>query len=151
MRKLIPRAILVLAFGASSMMMAAAAHAQEWPLVAGDYWEVTGVVIKDGGGLKYANFLAGEWRENMEFSKSKGWIKDYMILGNAYARADEPDLFLITIMDSVVSGPEGEKRQQEYMAWKKKTVTQMETESGNRAEFREVKTNFLFQQFKFRK
>ena len=50
MKNLIPRAILVMALGASSMLMAARAMADEWPLVPGSYWEVTGVKIKDGGG-----------------------------------------------------------------------------------------------------
>lgn len=28
----------------------------------GDYWEVTGIKIVDGAGLKYGRHLAGEWR-----------------------------------------------------------------------------------------
>ena len=106
--------ILALALGAASMIAAGSASAQEWPLVPGNYWEVTGVDVKDGGGLKYAQFLAGEWKNNLEFSKSQGWIKDYMIFANVYARPNEPDLYLVTITESIVSGAESEKRQQEY-------------------------------------
>ena len=51
MKNLIPRAFLVVALGASSMFMAARTMADEWPLAPGNYWEVTGVKIKDGGGL----------------------------------------------------------------------------------------------------
>jgi len=79
--------ILALALGAASMIAVGSASAQEWPLVQGNYWEVTGIDIKDGGGLKYAQFLAGEWKNNLEFSKSQGWIKDYMIFSNLYARS----------------------------------------------------------------
>jgi hypothetical protein len=136
---------------ASSAMMATRAVADEWPLVSGDFWEVTGIHLKDGGGLAYANFLAAEWRENQEFAKSKGWIKGYMVLANTYARKGEPDLYLITIMEKIASGPEGEKRQAEYMEWKKKTVAQMQKESGNRTEFREVGSSMLLQELKFRK
>jgi hypothetical protein len=120
------------------MMMASGALAQEWPLAPGDYWEVTGIDIKDGGGLKYAEWLASEWRENLEFSKSQGWIKDFMILSNVHARSDEPDLYLVTVTESLVSAAEGRERMQEYMAWRKKTLEQMASESGNRAEYREV-------------
>lgn len=141
----------VLAFGASSMLLAGTVLADEYPLVAGDYWEITGVHIKDGGGLKYANFIAGEWRENQEFAKSKGWIKDYMVFANAYPRQGEPDLYLVSVIDSVVSGAVSEKRQDEYMAWRKKTLAQMDSESGNRAEFREIMSSELIQKLEFRK
>jgi hypothetical protein len=127
------------------------ADAEEWPLVQGDYWDVTAVHIKDGGAFAYANFLAGEWRENQEMAKSKGWIKSYKILANPYARKGEPDLFLVTVTDRIASGPESEKRQAEYMEWKKKTISQMEKESGNRAEFREIGSSELLQELTFRK
>ena len=151
MKNLIPRAILVMALGASSMLMAARAMADEWPLVPGSYWEVTGVKIKDGGGLAYANFLAGEWRENQEFAKSKGWIKSYMLFSNSYPRPGEADLYLVTVTEDVASAATSEKRQEEYMAWRKKTLVQMQKESGNRAEFREVISSSLLQEMTFRK
>lgn len=147
----IRKAMLVLAILVSSMVMSTAVLAQDWPLVGGDYWTVTGIDIKDGGGLKYANWLADEWRKDLEFSKSKGWIKDYMILSNVHNRSDEPDLYLIRVMESVVSGPEGEKRAVEYMEWQKKSLEQMEGESGNRAEYREVMSSSLLQVLEFRK
>jgi len=151
MKNLMPRTILVLALGASSMLMAARAMADEWPLVPGNYWEVTGVKLKDGGGLAYANFIAGEWRENQEFAKSKGWIKGYMVFTNTYPRTGEPDLYLVTVSEDVASAATSEKRQDEYMAWRKKTLVQMQKESGNRAEFREVISSSLLQEMTFRK
>jgi len=147
MRKL----VCALALGAVAAMTSAAAAADEWPLVGGDYWEVTGIHIKDGGGLKYAQFIAGEWKTNLDFSMSKGWIKGYKIFSNVYARADEPDLYLVTIRESVVSAAEDEKRNDEFQAWKKKTIAQMESESGNRAEYREVMGDELLQEFTIRK
>jgi len=145
------KTIFVLALGVSSMMMASGALAQEWPFVGGDYWEVTGIDINDGGGLKYSNWLAAEWRKNLEFSKSKGWIKSYKVFANVHNRSDEPDLYLIRVMENIASGPEGEKRQKEYMEWQTKTVEQMQGESGNRAEYREVMSTSLLQELKFRK
>ena len=151
MKKSMRKSIAVLALGAASMLTTAGALADEWPLVQGNYWEVTGIDIKDGGGLKYAQFLAGEWKDNLEFSKSQGWIKGYMIFANVYARANEPDLYLVTITESIVSGAESEKRQDAYMAWRKKTIAQMESESGNRAEYREVMSDSLLQELTIRK
>lgn len=134
------------AFGALAATMSAASIADEWPLVGGDYWEVTGIDIKDGGGLKYAQFIAGEWKENLEFSKSKGWIKGYKIFSNVYARAGEPDLYLVSIRESLPPAAEDEKRNDEFQAWKKKTIAQMQTETGNRAEYREILADELLQE-----
>jgi hypothetical protein len=149
MRKLIINSIIV-ALGASSMMMSAGARADEYPLVPGDYWEVVGIDIKDGGTLKYTTWLASEWRENLEFSKSQGWIKGYMVFGNVHARYNEPDLYLVTVREQIVPGADSDKRQKDFVAWKKKTIEQMQGESGNRAEYREVMSELLLQEFKFR-
>jgi hypothetical protein len=144
--------ISALALGASAIAVSGAAIAAEkWPLVLGDYWEVTGIDVKDGGGLQYAQFLAGEWKDNLEFSKSQGWIKDCKIFSNVYARAGEPDLYLVTITESIVSAAEGDKRFDAFQAWKKKTIAQMQSESGNRAEYREVLSDALLQELSVRK
>ena len=74
-----------------------------------------------------------------------------MVLGNSYNRKGEPDLYLVTISERLASGPEGEKRNEEYMAWKKKSQAQMQKESGNRLEVREIESNSLLQELKFRK
>jgi hypothetical protein len=147
---LIKRSILVLAVCASAAITTSRARADEYPLVNGDFWEVSGIHLKDGGALAYANFIAGEWRKNQEFAKSKGWIKSYTVLLNNYPRKGEPDIYLITVSERLPSGPEGEKWFQDYLAWSKATVAQMEKESGDRAEFRELGGNLLLQELKFR-
>ena len=151
MKESLKSAILMLTLGVASMMMASVANSEEWPIVGGDYWEVTGIVIKDGGDLKYSNWLADEWRKDAEFSKSKGWIKDYMMMGNVHNRSGEPDLYLIRIRETVVSGTESEKRAKEYMEWRKKSLEAMDSENGNRAEYREVMGTQLLQELTFRK
>ena len=150
MRNAIIKASAVLALGASSIIVASSALAEEWPFMGGDYWEVTGISIKDGGGLKYSNWLAGEWRKDAEFAKSKGWIKDYKIFASAYPRAGEPDLYLIRVREDVPSGAEGEKRQKEYMDWQEKSLETLVGENGNRAEYREVMSSELIQELLFR-
>lgn len=150
MRKAIIRVVAVLAVGASSILMASGALADEWPLVQGDYWEVTGIDIKDGGGFKYAKWLAEEWRKDLKFAKSKGWIKDYIVLSNVHNRSDEPDLYLIRVVENVPSGAEGEKRTKEYLDWQTKSIEKMAGESGNRAEYRTVMSTSLLQVLSFR-
>ena len=144
------RAALALLLLAAGSWLTTASAQDEWPLKGGDYWEVTGIDIADGGGWRYANWLATEWKRELEFAKSKGWIKDYMILANVHNRADEADLYLIRVIESVVSAAEGEKRQKEYMEWQTKSIEKMVDESGNRATYRTVKSTSLLQQLHFR-
>jgi hypothetical protein len=102
MTKSIRNIVLALTLTAASMMLATSAFAQDWPLAGGDYWDVAGIDIKDGGGLKYATWLATEWKKNAEFAKSKGWIKDYKIFENTHPRR-QPD-YLVRVMDNLASG-----------------------------------------------
>lgn len=150
MRKTIARLMLAWSVCMVSMTAATRASAADWPLVLGDFWEMTGIHLKDGGALTYANFLASEWKAGQEFAKSKGWIKSYFVLSNAHARKGEPDLYLVVVSERLASGPEGEKRNDEYLAWKKKSTAQLQKESGNRLEIREVGSSSLLQELKFR-
>jgi hypothetical protein len=138
----------VILLGVSAMNIAQAQD--EPPFIGGDYWEVTGVKTADGAGLKYARWLAGEWRKNGEFAKSQGWIKDFMVISNVHARSDEPDLYLIRVFENMATVEEGEKRRKAYMAWVKKSMDKMQEESGNRAEYRTVMSTSLLQHMKFR-
>ena len=150
MRKATTILIAILTFGASSIMISGNALAEEWPFIGGDYWEVTGIDIQDGGGWKYANWLATEWRKDLEFAKSKGWIKDYMVIANVHARSDEADIYLISVREDIPSGAVGEKRTKEYLEWQSKSIEKMQAESGNRAEYRTVMSTSLLQVLKFR-
>ena len=73
-----------------------------------------------------------------------------MIVGNVHAREGEADMYLIRVFESMPSGPEGEKRYAEYMEWQTKTEQEMESESGNRAEYRTVLSTSLLQELNFR-
>ncbi len=150
MKTPITRAATALIVAAAFLASAATSVADEWPLGPGDFWEVTGIDTKDGAEMKYAEWLATEWRANIEFAKSKGWLKDAKIVYNQYPRHGEADLYLIWIRESLPTGAESEKRGQEFQAWKKKTIEKMVGESGNRAEYREVLSSSLLQEATFR-
>lgn len=138
----------VILLSASAMNVAQAQ--EEPPFIGGDYWEVTGIKIADGAGLKYARWLAGEWRKNSEFAKSQGWIKDFMVISNVHARADEADLYLIRVFENMATVQENEGRRKTYLEWAKKSMDKMQEESGNRAEYRTVMSTSLLQHMKFR-
>lgn len=127
------------------------ADGHEPPFIGGDYWEVTGIQVSDGAGLKYSKWLASEWRKNMDFAVSEGWLKDYMVVSNVHARADEPDLYIIVVFENMPTVAEEEKRRETYLEWSKKSMEKMQNESGDRAEFRTVMSTALMQEMKFRK
>ncbi|NGP53228.1 hypothetical protein [Thioalkalivibrio sp. XN8] len=142
------RVLAVVLLSVSAMSIAQAQ--EEPPFIPGDYWEVTGVKTADGAGLKYARWLAGEWRKNSEFAKSQGWIKDFMVINNVHARADEPDLYLIRVFENMATVEEGEKRRKAYMAWAEQSMDEMAAASGNRAEYRTIMSTSLLRHMKFR-
>lgn len=148
MRKNVFRIFAVFLLGASAMSVAQAQD--EPPFIGGDYWEVTGIQIADGADLKYTRWLAGEWRKNTEFAKSQGWIKEFMIISNVHARADEADLYIIRVFENMATVDEDEDRRKAYLAWAKKSMDKMQEESGNRAEYRTVMSTSLLQHMKFR-
>ncbi len=132
------------------MALPTVAAAQEFPLVAGDYSEVAGIFVKDGGAYKYATHLATKWVDVQEFAKSKGWISDYKILINEYPRDGEPTIYLMTTFAKMADAAEGERRNKAYDAYMKSSAEQQIAESGNRAEYRTVQSSMLLREYKVR-
>ncbi len=107
---------VLFALCASTIAFAVPAAAQDYPLKGGNFWNVAEITIDDGHAGDYADYLAGAYRKNLDFSKSKGWIKNSYILSNANRRAGEPDLYLVTISDHVTTPAKGEAREKELNA-----------------------------------
>lgn len=140
---------LLMAAAAATLLLGVTpgAVAQDvFPYRDGNYWFVTGIHVKDGSALTYANHLARVWQVQMDYAKSKGWMTGYHILANENPRQDEPDLYLVTITDRMVGADEAEKRGEEMRAYMKKTMQQMQAESGQRADYRTVGSNMLLRE-----
>jgi hypothetical protein len=143
------KSILAIA-GAASLFLALPATAQEVPLVPGDYWEVAEIDVNDGQGAAYADYLAARWRQNQEFAKSKGWIKDYMVFSVVNRRADEPDLFLVTVYDRAPNAAEQIAREKEFDAFMKTNARQEGAAFASRGSIRKVGGEMLLQRLLFR-
>ena len=138
--------------GALLLAVSLPATAQdENPWKAGNYWNVSAIHVKDGGGLKYAQYLATEWVKMQEYSKSQGWISDFMVLSNTHPREGEPNLYLITISASLPSSDEADKRGRMSREFNKTTIAQMQAQSAGRAEIREVGSQVQLRQLVLRK
>ena len=138
------------ALGAATIAMASPATAQDYPLKNGNFWNVAEITIDDGHFGDYADHLAGNYRKTQDFAKSKGWIKDYYILANINKRADEPDLYLVTITDHITTPAEDEAREKEFNAYLQTSARQGDRESGARAKFRKLGGNFLLQELRYK-
>ena len=123
----------------------------ENPWKAGNYWNVSGIHVKDGGALKYAQYLATEWVKMQEYSKSQGWISDFMVLSNTHPREGEPNLYLITIAASLPSSDEADNRSRMMREFNKSTIAQMQAQSAGRVEIREVGSQMQLRQLVLRK
>ncbi|WP_380875260.1 hypothetical protein ACFB49_03950 [Sphingomonas sp. DBB INV C78] len=131
-----------------ALAFATPAAAQEFPLSFGDFWEIGRIDVKDGGDFAYAQHIAGKWKASQEFAKSKGWIKDYKILYSNNPRADEPDIYLVTIFEKMPTGPEGDARAKAFEEFSKASAKQLSEESGNRAQYRTLMGSILLQEAK---
>ncbi|MCU7555584.1 hypothetical protein OCL06_13395 [Alteromonas sp. ASW11-19] len=107
--------------------------------------------LSDGAGLKYSKWLADEWRKNLNFGKSEGWLERFEVLSNVHPRPDEPDLYLIVVFKNMTTPDQDEERRKKYMEWAKKSMEKMYAESADRAEYRTVMGTKLLQEMKFRK
>jgi hypothetical protein len=143
------RKLVFSALGAAMMLTAVPAWGQELPLKGSYFWDVGAITIDDGHFGDYADYLAGQYRKNMEFQKSKGWIKDYYIFSNVNKRADEPDLYLVTVFDHVTTPAEDIQREKETNAFLQQTTRQSMAGSGQRATYRHLGSDMLLQQLVF--
>ena len=134
----------------ASLAVAAPAFAQNYPLAPGDYVNIAMITIEDGHGLDYAQFLAGQWKEQEEFAKSQGWITGYSILANVDKRPGEPDIYLETSMKSIPDAAEQARRDDVIRAHNKMTDAQMEAGSSDRAKYRHVIGSMTLQELKFK-
>ena len=144
------RKMILAALGASMLMVSVPTAAQNLPLVGGDYWDVTSVKIDDGHFGDYADFLASQFRRQNDFAKSKGWIKAYYVFANVNNRKDEPDLYLVTVLDHVPTPAEQIARNKELNAHMQTDDRKQLAGSGQRATFRHITGDMLLQQMVFR-
>lgn len=75
--------------------MAVPAAAQESPLKRGSVWVASRVDVLPGQNPAYVDYLVTQWKKEMEWGKSQGYILSYRILTTNHARNGEPDMVLL--------------------------------------------------------
>lgn len=143
--------VALCAAAAAFAVPAAAQEKDPWPFEGGEYMEVTGIDIDDGSELKYAQWLAGEWRSNEDFFVQQGWNTRYEILTNVHPRKGEPDIYLVRYFPAFVDNAEGERRRQIMANRYKRTEAKLMEESAGRASYRTVGSTTLLRRMEWKK
>ena len=128
--------LVMVVLGAAAMSFATAIVAQDIPVKDGDYWTVSDIKIDNGHTGNYADYLAGQWRKQMDWQVSKGYIKSYKILSNVNPRKNEANLYLVTIFDHMPTNAESGARNNALNAYLATDDRAMEAGSGERAKYR---------------
>lgn len=137
------------AFGAC-MLAAQPATAQESAYTPGTYMVVQGIYVNDGQLENYMDYLAGMYRRNQDFAKSKGWISGYRIFANVNRRKDEPNLYLLTEMPRLPTPQEEADRERQITQAMNQTTRQATEASGGRVQMRTLGNNMLLQELNLR-
>jgi hypothetical protein len=103
--------------------------------------------LKPGGGLKISRDIATVWQKQREFASSKGWIKGFTILNNAYPRENEPNLYLITMTSRLATSDEAGARGAEMRTFMKMTADQMQAAAAGRVEYNSPGSSALMREW----
>lgn len=96
--------------------MAVPAAAQEWPTKDGTVWVASRVDVLPGQMPAYLDYLATQWKKEMEWGKSQGYIVSYRILRTNHARNGEPDIVLLIEYKDYASVAERAEANQKFNA-----------------------------------
>ena len=134
-----------------SFVSTAPAFGQASSYTPGTFWDVTGIDLKEGGGEKYLDWVATEWKKQQEFAKSKGWIEGYQVLANTYPREGEPDIYLMIQYKSTPDAAEQVRRAAAYEAFVKMDPHQAEAQMAEtRTSLRTIKSSVQLQELKLK-
>lgn len=141
------------ALGAAALAFSAPVLSQDdpYPMEGGDYVEVTGIELSDGASLKYAQWLAGEWRANEDFFVAQGWNTRYELLTNEFPRKGEPDIYIVRYFPNFISNAEADRRRKVVMERYRRTEEKLQEESAGRASYRTVSGSMLLRKMEWKK
>lgn len=131
---------------ATMLAFSAPAIAQESSYTPGDYWDVSDIDVLDGQYDSYMDYLAGPWKAQQEWAKSKGYIKSYKVVANNYPRDGEPDLYLIVVYPKVYDNAEQERQRKEFHAFMKADSRAMGKAYAERGTMRKAKGSAQLQE-----
>jgi len=140
------KSLALRAAAAVALTLAIPAAAQESSYTPGNYWSISMIDVLPGQTENYADYLAGQYRRNQEFAKSKGWIQGYHVLVNSYPRDGEPDIYLVTEFKEMATRAQELAREKQYDAFMQTDARRAAAASGARVVMRTQKGSMLLQE-----
>ncbi len=124
---------------AAVLAYAAPVAAQDSSYTPGGYSDVSQIDVLDGQFDNYMDYLAGAWKRQQEWAKSKGYITSYAVLSNPYARDDEPDLYLVVNYSKIYDTAEEIRQQKEFETFMKADSRALGAQFADRGKMRKAK------------
>jgi hypothetical protein len=121
---------------ALSLAFAAPAVAQDSSYTPGGYSDVSAIDVLDGQMDNYMDYLAGSWKRQQEWAKSKGYITAYSVLSNPYPRPGEPDLYLVVNYSKIYDAAEEIRQQKEFETFMKSDSRALGAQFADRGKMR---------------
>lgn len=116
--------------------LAVPAAAQEWPTKDGSVWTASRVDVLPGQFPAYLDYLATEWKKEMEFYKAEGVVLSYRVMRVNNARNDEPDIVLLIEYRDYITKAERQAIGQRYNAAMGTTARQRAPGNAEREKMR---------------
>jgi hypothetical protein len=123
-------------------------HTRNWD--EGSVIAVTEVHVKDGMFNAYVNDLNNVWRRFLEEQKKDGSVLEYGMFANTAPREGEPDLYLTVTYANWAAFDRGEEY---FNAIRDKVIgseEEMRSAGLKRGELREIGSEFVLREIKFR-
>ena len=115
-------------------------------------WTVAEITIDDGHFGDYADHLAGAYRKSMDFSKSKGWMKNsYHPRQRQQARRRARSLSRHDQRPRHDPGRGRSRAKRSSNAYLATTARDQDKQSGARAKYRKLGGNMLLQELLYKK
>lgn len=91
------RSIVVVSIAALALIISAIGYAQvKRPFHDGSVWDISFIRVKPGMDVAYMNYLATDWKRNMEASKKAGLILSYKVIATEAHGPTDFNLMLMT-------------------------------------------------------
>jgi hypothetical protein len=116
----------------------------------GTVWQTSRLEIMPGQFENYMDWLKNNWKPNMEFLKSEGWLVSYHVLSVNARREGEPHLILVQQWRDYPTTAQMEDLNTRWLARQKSSDRQAATENGQRQVMRRQMGGMQLQELKLK-
>lgn len=124
--------------------------AQSSSYTPGTVWQISSIKIEPGQFENYLDYLGGNWRKQLEYGKTRGYIVSYHVFAVNNAREGEPDLMLAVEYKDYVPVAQQLEYQKGYEAMMAMDTHKIDAASGKRVTMRREMGSIELQELKLK-